>query len=106
VLAYILAALIRLIQGSATVAMMTAGALMAGIMATLTEPLGAVDKALVVLAVAFGGTIASHVNDSGFWLVSRYLGLSEKETLKSWTVMETIVSVVGFGLVLVVSAFV
>jgi len=106
VLAYILAALIRLIQGSATVAMMTAGALMAGIAATLSEPLGAAEKALVVLAVAFGGTICSHVNDSGFWLVSRYLGLTEKETLRSWTVMETIVSVVGFGLVLVVSVFV
>jgi Gnt-I system low-affinity gluconate transporter len=91
------------------VALMTAGALMAGITATRSEPPGAADKALValvVLAVAFGGTICWHVNDGGFRLVSRYLGLTEKETLRSWTAMETIVSVVGFGLVLGLSVLV
>ncbi|MGD9930984.1 MAG: GntP family permease, partial [Mangrovibacterium sp.] len=104
VLAYIIAAVVRVIQGSATVSMITA----AGIMAPLITAfeLGQIDKALVVLAIAAGATILSHVNDSGFWLVGKYLGMNEKETLRSWTVMETLISVVGFLLILLVSFFV
>ena len=101
VLAYLIAVVVRVIQGSATVSMITA----AGIMAPLLTifDLTQIDKALIVLAIAAGSTILSHVNDSGFWLVGKYLGMNEKETLRSWTVMETIISVVGFTFVLLLS---
>ena len=101
VLAYLIAVVVRVIQGSATVSMITA----AGIMAPLISifDLTQIDKALIVLAIAAGSTILSHVNDSGFWLVGKYLGMNEKETLRSWTVMETIISLVGFTFVLLLS---
>lgn len=94
VLAYLVAVAVRVTQGSATVAMITA----AGIVAPVVEEFSVSQPqvALIVLAISSGATILSHVNDSGFWLVNRYLGLTEKQTLKSWTVMETIISVVGF----------
>lgn len=94
VLAYLLAVIIRVTQGSATVAMITS----AGMVAPMISEFGlsAPEKALLVIAIAAGSTILSHVNDSGFWLVNKYLGLTEKQTLQSWTVMETIISVVGF----------
>lgn len=57
-----------------------------------------------LIAIASAATVLSHVNDSGFWLVSRYLGLSEKQILHSWTVMETIVGLVGFAVVFVLSS--
>lgn len=103
VLAYLIACAVRITQGSATVAMITA----AGISAPVIEQFALSDPeiALVVLAIASGATILSHVNDSGFWLVNRYLGLSEKDTLKSWTVMETIISVTGFSLAAILSFF-
>ena len=103
VLAYILALLIRVTQGSATVAMITS----AGIMSPLLIPfsLSQPHLALIVIAIAAGATTASHVNDSGFWLVGKYLGMNEKQTLQSWTVMETIISVTGFGLALLLSLF-
>ena len=103
VVAYALTALVRLIQGSATVAMLTGGALIASVLSALSETPTASDLALLTLAIAFGATIFSHVNDSGFWLVSRYFGMSEKQTLASWSIMETIISVVGFLLVLVLA---
>jgi H+/gluconate symporter-like permease len=59
----------------------------------------------IVIAIASGATVLSHVNDSGFWLVSRYLGMNEKQTLQSWTVMETIIGLTGFSVVLVASFF-
>jgi Gnt-I system low-affinity gluconate transporter len=62
--------------------------------------------ALLVITIASGATIASHVNDSGFWMVNRFFGLTEKETLKSWTVMETIIALVGFGVSLLISLFI
>ncbi len=104
ILAYLLAVLIRVTQGSATVAMITA----AGIIATLVGGLGYSEpyKALLVISIAAGSTILSHVNDSGFWLVGKYLGMTEKETLRSWTVMETIISLVGFALALLLSLFI
>ena len=103
VLAYILALVIRVSQGSATVAMITS----AGIMATLLSAFALSDphKALIVIAIASGATTASHVNDSGFWLVGKYLGMTEKQTLQSWTIMETIVSITGFTLALLLSFF-
>lgn len=104
ILAYIIAVLIRVTQGSATVAMITA----AGIMSPIIEGLGYSEpyKAILVIAIAAGATILSHVNDSGFWLVGKYLGMNEKDTLRSWTVMETIISIVGFALALLLSQFV
>lgn len=100
-LAWILAAIVRVTQGSATVAMITA----AGIMAPVLEVfnLSANHTALVVLAIASGATLLSHVNDSGFWLVGKYFGMTEKQTLQSWTVMETIIAVSGLALTLLVS---
>ncbi|MDR1861192.1 MAG: GntP family permease [Bacteroidales bacterium] len=102
VLAWLLAAIIRVTQGSATVAMITSAGLIAPLLATLSlsEP----HKALVVIAIASGATILSHVNDSGFWLVGKYLGLSERQTLQSWTVMETIIAVLG-GLLALLASF-
>ncbi len=104
VLAYILAVIIRLTQGSATVAMITA----AGMVAPVIQVLGTGDmgKALVVLVIAAGSTTFSHVNDSGFWLVGKYLNMTEKQTLQSWSIMETIISVVGFLLILGISFFI
>ena len=101
VLAYVLALLIRVSQGSATVAMITSAGIISPLLISfaLSEP----QKALIVLAIAAGATTASHVNDSGFWLVGKYLGLNEKQTLQSWTIMETIISVTGFSLALLLS---
>lgn len=103
-MAYVLAVIIRVIQGSATVAMITSAGMMAPIIVQLniSDPM----KALICLAIAAGATILSHVNDSGFWLVKKYLGLTEKETLQSWTVMETIISVTAFIFILIVSVFI
>ncbi len=100
VFAFLAAVLVRILQGSSTVAMITAAGLTAPLLAmNATE----IDKALLVIAIASGASILSHVNDSGFWLVSKYLGLDEKQTFKSWTVMTTILALVGFGTVLLLS---
>jgi Gnt-I system low-affinity gluconate transporter len=98
---FAVAAIIRVAQGSATVAMLTA----AGISAPVAELAGlsAGGTALMVMAVASGATVLSHVNDSGFWLVSRYLGLSESQTLRSWTVTSTLVGLVGLASTLILS---
>ncbi len=101
--AFIIAALIRIIQGSATVAMITAAGVTAPL---LIGDVGEILKALIVIAIASGASIMSHVNDSGFWLVSKYLGLTEKQTFKSWTVMTTILALVGFTTVSIISIFV
>lgn len=89
---WLVAVLIRLATGSATVATVTA----AGIVSELTVGLSPVHLALVVLAVGAGSLFFSHVNDAGFWLVKEYFGLSVGETIKTWSVMETIISVMGF----------
>ncbi|WP_026474582.1 GntP family permease [Alkaliflexus imshenetskii] len=103
-LAWTLAALVRITQGSATVAMITAAGIMAPIIGAFE--LSEAHRALVVLAISSGATILSHVNDSGFWLVGKYFGMDEKQTLQSWTVMETIIAVSGLILTLIVSFFV
>jgi Gnt-I system low-affinity gluconate transporter len=102
VLAFVISALIRVAQGSATVAMVTA----AGLIGPILEQnnVEGSQLALATIAIAAGGTILSHVNDSGFWLVNRFFGLTEKETLQSWTVATTIVSLVGFVMVLLLGA--
>ncbi|GAA4281554.1 GntP family permease [Gaetbulibacter aestuarii] len=103
VFAFIAAALVRILQGSSTVAMITSAGLTAPLLVPETAP---IYKALLVIAIASGALILSHVNDSGFWLVSKYLGLTEKQTFKSWTVMTTIMALVGFSTVFVLSQFV
>jgi Gnt-I system low-affinity gluconate transporter len=104
VLAFLTAAAVRLMQGSATVAMLTAAGLVAALLGGVefSKPM----LALLVIAIAAGATIASHVNDSGFWLVNRYLGLSVPDTLKTWTVTTTIIALVSIALILVLSLFV
>jgi Gnt-I system low-affinity gluconate transporter len=110
-LAFCVAAAVRVSQGSATVAMMTAAGLVGGVLelareAPAGDPLAAfaqADLALVTIAIAAGSTVLSHVNDSGFWLVKEFLGLTEAQTLKSWTVMTTIVGVVGLAAAWLVS---
>ena len=72
----------------------------------VTERLASPHVAATVIAAASGATVLSHVNDSGFWLVSRYLGMTEKQTLRVWTVMETIVGVTGFAVVVLLSLFI
>ncbi len=103
VLAFLIAVVVRVAQGSATVSMVTA----AGLMAPIVEAgsFSAPQIAAVVIAIASGATVLSHVNDSGFWLVSRYLGMTERQTLRVWTVMETLVGVTGFLVVLLLSLF-
>ncbi|MFK8793191.1 GntT/GntP/DsdX family permease [Planococcus plakortidis] len=104
VLAFLIASAVRVAQGSATVSMVTA----AGLIAPLLEITGTTGPALglIVISIAAGATVLSHVNDSGFWLVNRYFGMSVKDTLKSWTVMETIIGLTGFVVVLILSFFI
>ena len=91
--AFIISALVRLIQGSATVAMITSAGLTAPL---LTDTISDPKKALIVIVIASGASIFSHVNDSGFWLVSKYLGLNEKDTLRSWSFMTLMLALIGF----------
>lgn len=92
--AFVVATLLRVAQGSATVALTTAAGLLAP--AAAAANLGDFQLTLLVLAIAAGATVLSHVNDSGFWLVSRFFGMDEKTTLKTWTVMETTLGLSAF----------
>ena len=94
-LAYVISCGMRLAQGSATVAIVTTG----GIVAPLVEKghFSQPHIALIAVAISAGSIIASHVNDGGFWIVSRYFNMTVKDTLRTWTVLETILSVVGFA---------
>ena len=94
--AFVIATLLRVAQGSATVALTTTGGLIAGPAAAAN--LGDFKLTLIVVAIAAGATVLSHVNDSGFWLVSRFFGMDEKTTLKTWTVMETTLGVSAFAI--------
>jgi GntP family gluconate:H+ symporter len=93
------AAVVRIATGSATVATITG----AGIMAPIVIGNPAVSKELMVLAVGSGSIILSHVNDAGFWLVKEYFRLNLPDTFKSWTLMETLLSVLGLTFVLLLS---
>ena len=101
VFAFLIAALVRVVQGSATVAMITAAGFAAPLLAV--ADVSEFDRALTVIAIAGGASVLSHVNDSGFWLVNRYLDQSVGETLKSWTVISTIVGGTGFVMALLLS---
>ncbi|MDO5743063.1 MAG: SLC13 family permease [Micrococcaceae bacterium] len=102
VLGWIVAVLIRVSTGSATVATVTA----AGIVAPLASGLPPAQLALVVLSVGAGSLFFSHVNDAGFWLVKEYFGMTIWETIKTWSVMETLISVVGLLLTMLLAVFV
>ena len=99
VLGFIVAVALRLATGSATVATVTA----AGIVAPLASSLTPTHAALLALAIGAGSLFLSHVNDAGFWLVKELFGLTVGQTFKTWSVMETLISVVGFGFVMLLS---
>ncbi|MFE0253550.1 GntP family permease [Streptomyces sp. NPDC059010] len=98
-LAWLIAVAIRLATGSATVATVSA----AGLVAPLAADMSTTHAALLVLAIGAGSLFFSHVNDAGFWLVKEYFGLNVGQTIKTWSVMETIISVVAGGVVLLLS---
>ncbi|GAA1773794.1 MULTISPECIES: GntP family permease [Streptomonospora] len=100
--AFVIAACLRVAQGSATVALTTTAALIAPLVAS-SGGLSTIDLSLIVVAIACGSTVLSHVNDSGFWLVGRFLGMDVKTTLRTWTVMETLIGTVGFVLAALLS---
>ncbi|WP_411543895.1 GntP family permease [Kitasatospora sp. DSM 101779] len=101
-LGWLIAVLIRLATGSATVATITA----AGIVAPLAAGMSSSHSALLVLAIGAGSLFFSHVNDAGFWLVKEYFGMSVGQTVKSWSAMETVISVVAIALILPLSLIV
>ena len=103
VLAFIVAALVRVCVGSATVAMTMAAGIVAAIPGI--AELSPLYPACVTAAVAGGATVCSHFNDSGFWLVKSLVGMDEKTTLKTWTIMETLVGTTGFVVALIISFF-
>ena len=101
IFAWLATALLRVMIGSATVAVITA----AGIVAPLIASTGASPE-LMVLAVGAGSVFGSHVNDSAFWMFKEFFNLSMKQTFASWTVMETTISIVGLGGVLLLERLV
>ena len=100
-LAWIIAAILRISLGSATVAALTTAGLVIPMLGTTD-----VNLALVVLATGAGSLIASHVNDAGFWMFKEFFGLTLKETFATWTLLETIISVAGLVFILLLSMFV
>jgi GntP family gluconate:H+ symporter len=102
VLGWLVAVGVRLATGSATVATVTT----AGIVGGLAGDLDASHLALLVLAVGAGSLFFSHVNDAGFWLVKEYFGMTVGQTIKTWSIMETIISIVGFACVMLLSLIV
>ncbi len=102
VLAFVIAGLIRIATGSATVALTTA----AGIVSPIIANMSGVNLELLVIVTGAGSLMFSHVNDAGFWMVKEYLGLSINETFKTWTTLETILSFVAFVCALIVDAII
>ncbi|MFF5564397.1 GntP family permease [Streptomyces sp. NPDC012623] len=100
-LAWLISVVLRVAQGSATVAIVTT----AGIVVPLVEGQGLSQAhlALIIMAISAGSIFASHVNDGGFWMVAKYFGISERDTLKSWTVLESVLSVAGFAVAALLS---
>ncbi|MFI1173628.1 GntP family permease [Streptomyces melanogenes] len=101
VLAWLISVALRVAQGSATVAIVTT----AGIVVPLVEgaDYSQAHLALIIMAISAGSIFASHVNDGGFWMVSKYFGISERDTLRSWTVLETVLAVTGGGVAALLS---
>ncbi|MFF4700194.1 GntP family permease [Streptomyces chattanoogensis] len=104
VLAYLLSLVLRVAQGSATVAIVTTAGIVLPLVAG--QGLSQAALALVVMAISAGSIFASHVNDGGFWMVAKYFGIPERDTLKSWTVLESVLSVAGFAVALLASSVV
>jgi GntP family gluconate:H+ symporter len=102
VLAWIVAALMRVATGSATVAMTTA----AGIVAPIALATPGTNAELLVLATGAGSLVLSHVNDSGFWLIKEFFKMTVPQTLRTWTVAETIIGVAGLGFTLLLASFI
>ncbi|GAA1609522.1 GntP family permease [Actinoplanes couchii] len=101
VLGFLVAVGIRVATGSATVATITAAGIVAPLATTLDRP----EVSLLALAIGAGSLFFSHVNDAGFWMVKEYFGMTVGQTIKTWSVMETIISVVGFACVMLLSLF-
>lgn len=101
VLAWLISVVLRVAQGSATVAIVATS----GIVVPLVEgqDMSQAHLALIIMAISAGSIFASHVNDGGFWMVAKYFGISERDTLKSWTVLETVLSVAGFAVAALLS---
>ncbi|MEV6509230.1 GntP family permease [Streptomyces sp. NBC_01288] len=104
VLSYLISLVLRVAQGSATVAIVTTAGIVAPLLAEGDHSQAFV--ALVIMAISAGSIFASHVNDGGFWMVAKYFGISERDTLKTWTVLESVLSVAGFAVAAVLSVFV
>ncbi|MGW7526596.1 GntP family permease [Streptomyces sp. NPDC054783] len=104
VLSYLISLVLRVAQGSATVAIVTTAGIVAPLLSEGHHPQPFV--ALVIMAISAGSIFASHVNDGGFWMVAKYFGISERDTLRTWTVLESVLSVAGFAVAAVVSVFV
>jgi GntP family gluconate:H+ symporter len=101
VMGWLIASLLRLSVGSATVAVITAASIMAPLVGAM-----AVNKELLVVSIGAGSLIMSHVNDGGFWLAKEYLNMSVPQTLATWSIVETIIAVGGLGGVLLLALFV
>ena len=98
-LAYLVTVLVRIMQGSATVAMLTGAGIVAAVLPGMD--LSMLEKTFIMMAIAAGSIVLSHVNDSGFWLVNRMLNQSVQQTLKSWTILSTVISVTSFALIFI-----
>lgn len=94
---FIIAAVVRVAQGSATVALTTAAAIVQPVVVGNPD-FNSIEVVAIVLALAAGSVFAGHVNDSGFWLVSRFFGMDVKTTLKVWTVGQALVAICGFAI--------
>lgn len=101
-LGFLVAVGIRVATGSATVATITAAGIVAPLATTLDRP----EVSLLALAIGAGSLFFSHVNDAGFWMVKEYFGMTVGQTIKTWSIMETIISVVGFACVMLLSLFI
>jgi GntP family gluconate:H+ symporter len=104
VLSYLISLVLRVAQGSATVAIVTTAGIVAPLLSEGHHSQAFV--ALVIMAISAGSIFASHVNDGGFWMVAKYFGISERDTLRTWTVLESVLSVAGFAVAAAVSVFV
>ncbi|MFF3918243.1 GntP family permease [Streptomyces sp. NPDC001852] len=104
VLSYLISLVLRMAQGSATVAIVTTAGIVAPLLSEGHHSQAFV--ALVIMAISAGSIFASHVNDGGFWMVAKYFGISERDTLRTWTVLESVLSVAGFAVAAVVGLFV
>jgi gluconate:H+ symporter, GntP family len=104
VLAYVISCALRIAQGSATVAIVTTGGIVGPLVAA--QNYSPMATALVAMSIAAGSIILSHVNDGGFWIIAKFFNMTVKQTLQTWTVLETILSVVSFAVAAVLFAIV